>query len=416
MKKFVFSLEEDRPSIDWDNGKESEFDILHEAVSLQEKTKADEAPDTVDQIDSVDTSPTTGEDSEIQPALESWLVNHRTSKKTAVALEGEYVEFLKSKLASAKNKLTDSLKELLDKTLAAANSGTQAIKAYVAKRVSSIQRLKGRLNELKGLVEKLAESDVVLPEGAAYKQSGVSNKLISAKDGDMPSSLKSYSTFFDQTCASFFAGVVKETEQIKLMIGQALSNPSVSNTKYLHPSFTPKGMVEREVPGYKLGDGLESLCSELLPGNTVFVAFWPKVTKDQTELVKAMTSASAVVGIDSSAEKANDEVPFVTAPELVNCLNAAQQLVARCEDHTQDYSNVSETRTKLGGLLKAFSVKVLSDDEETHKQSVDAIAAKLAFVDQVCLMGLMSLHTFTIQYIENTIAFAKENAKVLAKA
>lgn len=421
LRKFI-SLEEDeenKPTLLLDKEPETEYDELFLAakqkadkvVSGQETAESEPPVEESSPTHVPDEDPSEGESGEDQLSMESAI---RLYYVDELALEGEMIDKLKSKLSSGVKNMGEKLGQMFDKVFTAVSAGTDSIAKYVAKRFESFNRLKGRITDFQKVLDELKKSSSSAPDGAIFKNRNVAAKLTSAESSDPISGVKAYLAFFNRTGKSLKDGYNKAVEQVRLMIGQSLTDPENPPTRYLKFAGGLSGMTEQSLEGYYPPEGTVSFVGPLLPGNLTLVAHVPKENDDITMLRRANRDSKIVLAKVQNAAKPQEELAYYSADQLATLAELMMELAEAGSSQMDIYKDINRVRDSLMSGFKGYARKILTKKDHTGNESVDLISAKFAAIDQTFVSGLMSVHTNAVNLIETGLTFCKYNAKVLA--
>ncbi len=422
MRRRFFGLEEEndsKPTLLLDKEPESEYDELFLAAKQKaEKTESDQESDTNEEPPGNSTeepaSQETAEESDAEEDQVSMESAIRLYYVDELALEGEFIDKVKSKFSSGVKNIGEKLGLMFDKVFTAVAAGTESIVKYVAKRFESFNRLKGRIGDFQKVLEELKKSSPAVPGGVVFKNKNTIAKLTSSESNDPISAVKVYLAFFNRTGKSLYEGYNKAVEQVRLMIGQSLSDPENPPARYLKFSGGLSGLSEQFIEGYYPPDGTVSFVGPLLPGNVVLVAHIPKENDDITTLRRANRDSKIILAKVQNAGKPEEQLDYYSVDQLTAFADLLLGLAEAGTSQMDIYKDINRTRDSLMAGFKGYARKILTKKDHTGNESVDLISAKFAAIDQTFVSGLMSVHTNAVNLIESGLAFCKYNAKVLA--
>lgn len=452
---FENELQTSKLSLLDDEQKEGEFDELYQAAQIKESQAPEEEPDpdeeplqTGEEPDSdeagntddggkpVDQEAPVGEE---EPALESVFLNHEISYAACLSLEeGEFegtgTEVLKAVGkglvylaeagleygAIAAKHIAKGVAVALDHTFKAAVAGGKAIAAYVKKRMESFERFKSRFEEFDKVLQTLKSNAAEPPQNLLCKKESLLQDILSATSASPLDNLDTFKNFFSHIVEEVKAGYVSSAAQLKMLIGKAMSNTVTPPVAYMHDKLQIKGFVNKELSGYKpTEEGIVSyVYNKLLPGNITMVVQIPsEKIKDGPTLIKLNQASKMLLAVDDKAKPPVVQIPYLSFQGLEKFSKNLIELADTGLQQMKLYGDMDSVRDKLEYSVKAYAKHLFDSKEEVTVENslVDYVSAKFAFMDHTYLAGLMAIHSYTVQYLEACLTFAKDNAKILSR-
>ena len=455
---YRFSVEGDtipsKPSLLDDEQREGEFDELYQAVQIKEnQTPVEDTPveeeapqDTANNTEPEPDNPSNDQPSnqdtlvgEEEPALESVFLNHEISYAACLSLEEGEFEGTGTKVLSALGRGLTYLAEAgleygaiaakhiakgvaiaLDHTFKAAVAGGKAIAAYVKKRMESFERFKSRFEEFDKVLQKLKTNASEPPANLLCKKDSLLQDILSGTSASPLDNLDTFKNFFSHIVKEVKSGYVSSANQLKMLIGKAMSNTVTPPVVYMHDKLKVKGFVAKELSGYKPAtEGMASyVYNKLLPGNITMVVQVPsEKIKDGPTLIKLNQASKMMLAVDDKAKKPVVQIPYLSFQVLEKFSKNLIELADTGLQQMKLYGDMDPVRDKLEHSVKAYAKHLFDSKEEVTVENslVDYVSAKFAFMDHTYLAGLMAIHSYTVQYLEACLTFAKDNAKILSR-
>lgn len=439
---------EDKPSLLDDDQDEGEFDELYQAVQVKaNQTPEEPASDPNGEPDETLTealpqgeeNESEGEIGGVEPALESVFFNHQQSYNYLLALEDETSDGLGTSVGKAVVKGLVYLAEVgleygpvvakhvvkgvaiaLDHTFKAAVAGGKAIAAYVKKRMESFDRFKSRFEEFDKVLQTLEKTASDSNKETMCKKDNLLREILSGSSSSPLDNLQIFNSFFSHTVDELKSGYVASASQLKMLIGKAMSSTVTPPAVYMHDKLALKGFVVKELSGYKpTEEGIVSYAyNKLLPGNVTMVVQIPSdKIKDGPTLVKLNQASKMLLGVDDKAKPPVVQTPYLSLQGLQKFSKTMLEIAETGIQQMKLYGDMDSARDKLEHSVKAYAKHLFDSKEDVTVENsmVDYVSAKFAFMDHTYLAGLMAVHSYTVQYLESALSFAKENAKVLAR-
>ena len=447
---YTLSVEEQpaiKTSLLDDDREENEFDELYEAVQIKASQEPEENTDTAEEssdenakaADEKTAGPEEASTEGEEPALESVFFNHEVSYAACLCLEEDEFEgtgatVLKTVgrglayLAStgleygtivAKH-VAKGVAIALDHTFKAAVAGGKAIAAYVKKRMESFERFKSRFEEFDKVLQKLKPVASDPPEGLLCKKDALLQDIISGTSASPLDNLNVFKNFFSHIVEEVKAGYVNSAGQLKMLIGKAMSSTITPPVVYMHDKLQVKGFVNKELSGYKPAEeGIDSyVYNKLLPGNIAMVVQIPSdKIKDGLTLIKLNQASKMLLAVDDKAKPPVLQIPYLSFQGLEKFSKGLMEIADAGIQQMKLYGDIDSVRNKLEHSVKAYAKHLFDSKEEVTVENslVDYVSAKFAFMDHTYLAGLMAIHSYTVQYLEACLTFAKDNAKILSR-
>ncbi len=446
--RFTAEDSESKPSLLDDDQNEGEFDELYQSVQIKANQTPEETEETAEDAagetpidDTADASPVEEEPAvgEEEPALESVFFNHSVSYAACLSLEdGEFegtgTEVLKAigrglaYLAEAgleygtiaAKHIAKGVAVALDHTFKAAVAGGKAIAAYVKKRMESFERFKSRFEEFDKVLQALEKTGPGEDKELMCKKESLLQEILSGTSSSPLDNLQTFNSFFTHVVDELKSGYVGSANLLKMLIGKAMSRTVTPPTVYMHDKLALKGFVTKELSGYKATEeGIVSYAySKLLPGNVTMVVQIPsEKIKDGPTLVKLNQASKMLLGVDDKAKPPVVQTPYLNLQGLQKFSKVMLGVAETGIQQMKVYGDMDNVRDKLEHSVKAYAKHLFDSKEEitVENSMVDYVSAKFAFMDHTYLAGLMAVHSYTVQYLESALTFAKDNAKVLAR-
>lgn len=451
---FENELETSKLSLLDDEQKEGEFDELYQAAQIKESQAPEEEPGPDEELSQTDEGAAddeagvadggNSEDQEApvgeeEPALESVFLNHEISHAACLSLEeGEFDDTGSEALkavgrgltylaeagleygAIAAKHIAKGVAIALDHTFKAAVAGGKAIAAYVKKRMESFERFKSRFEEFDKVLQMLKSNAAEPPQNLLCKKESLLQDILSATSASPLDNLDTFKNFFSHIVKEVKAGYVSSAAQLKMLIGKAMSNTVTPPAAYMHDKLQVKGFVNKELSGYNpTEEGIVSyVYNKLLPGNITMVVQIPsEKIKDGPTLIKLNQASKMMLAVDGKAKPPVVQIPYLSFQGLEKFSKSMLEIADAGLQQVKLYGDMDSVRDKLEHSVKAYARHLFDSKEEVTVENslVNYVSAKFAFMDHTYLAGLMAIHSYTVQYLEACLTFAKDNAKILSR-
>lgn len=292
--------------------------------------------------------------------------------------------------------------------------GIGSIANWTKRKFNSIESLKEDLEELLKTIEEI-ESKNEEQGKQKFTETKHIDVLKTSNNVELMEQLSKVKSFLNDTIQSLNKEIHEELVKLSSHIASDVRNDeAVNDVLSINTSISGfrKQLLNGAVPNNKK---IESLLSEVLPGDEVLVIYVPKQKEEDLEAYEdVFDDCEMFFSKDKSSYREVNEISMMNKEELINYIKNAISLCGDCLAHKHMYDEILTVKLGIKSKIKDFIGTLLkSKDEEQKIDLSEAIFLKQRFIDRFYIAGSMDIYDYVVRYIKSTIAYVESNKKHL---
>lgn len=314
------------------------------------------------------------------------------------------------------NKLYHGVVFLFTKLVKLTLVTTDRISRYKYRTNNSFEELKKKIEDMKALVENIAEESKDEETAYSFKNEKIINDLKIGSKVDVITNVKAFNSFIKNTVLELDKCISEESAKTKHMArlsSEITADVSPSSFKITIPNKTiSKGRLD----GYLVdSDYLESYVSkETICGDVRILAYLPKEEIGNLDAArKAYNHSKMFLAMDPISFKQVEEIPYLTKDQTLSLLEEISILCGICLQHQQLYEKLLREKGSFKLMLRNYFNSLLeSEDKVSLKNtSLELMYLKTMFVDKVYIPMAMDVHELCIKVINSSLTLCKESSR-----
>ena len=302
-----------------------------------------------------------------------------------------------------------------NKTLSAIAVGGVSLTRYVRKRINSFKNYNGKIAKLNlALAEynKSPNKKSPDPEGLFFKDQKHIAQLKIGNDYNFDKGATELLNLLN----SYYACVTKNVESnivgTKNMVDQIANSEIIAPMKMPVDSISIQGFIKKEDEHYQPpSDKVESLVyKDVLPGNSLFMAFSPKKDlSSNMDIEEAYAHSKIFMAEKVDNVNVPDQMKFIDISKIDAYLKTLEAIANHPLFKEKVYDDMVKARNSLKPNIRKYLDHLVDSKEviDVKNSMVDFLNMKLKFVDSTYVSGTMVLENYTLKYLNASTQYCK---------
>ena len=230
-------------------------------------------------------------------------------------------------------------------------------------------------------------------------------------------------TVLDTFAKAYFTNIrtsaTASTKNIYSIIEAVRDSNFTAPNKIIRLPDLPEGVHPGSVSGYTAADSnLESyVYKDKLPGDTVFIAFYPNNDLNLEDLDAAQRESKFILGFDISSSNAPSDVEYLNYKKINSFVDKLEELCREGLSSSRVFYDFLESKKRLASELKKLE-KLNGYEIDKHKEKnldvkeyIRAISATLQRYDNTYIDGSSKIAELMIRTLKSGTKYASDSIK-----